>query len=77
MGIRIRTQKTKRKRKICGPKLWLTTILDPKVECNELTKESLKQIIKEELDVIMFEAAGDPYDREYDLVQNNIKTVPA
>lgn len=41
----------------------------------KLTKESLKQIIKEELDAIMSEAAGDPeYDREYDLVQNNIKT---
>ena len=41
----------------------------------KLTKESLKQIIKEELDAIMSEAARDPeYDREYDLVQNNIKT---
>jgi len=43
----------------------------------KLTKESIKRIIKEELDSIMNEAAGDPeYDREYDLVQNNIKTVP-
>ena len=41
----------------------------------KLTKQTLKRIIKEELKDVMNESAGDPeYDREYDLVQNNIKT---
>jgi len=41
----------------------------------KLNKETLKRIIKEELDTIMNEAAQDPeYDKEYDLVANNIKT---
>ena len=43
----------------------------------KLTKESLKQIIKEELSAVMNEASGDPeYQEEYDLVSNNIKTQP-
>ncbi len=43
----------------------------------KLSKQTLKQIIKEELDVVMSEASGDPeYDNEYDLVANNIKTQP-
>tara|TARA_B100000035_G_scaffold192881_1_gene164615 strand:+ start:765 stop:1181 length:417 start_codon:yes stop_codon:yes gene_type:complete len=41
----------------------------------KLTKESIKRIIKEELDAVMNEASGDPeYQEEYDLVANNIKT---
>lgn len=43
----------------------------------KLTKESLKKIIKEELDAVMSEAAEGPeYQEEYDLVANNIKSQP-